>query len=386
MKKDKEGDIIVDLWPQFDKKDGKMYNHGFKYSGKNRTFDYTEVYNFHKTRNKQGNRGDQIIYTDYTNSASLSNGAQYVIKNKHDWWYSPSDNTFHEIEQKIFNQKKCRWYAETKTIEGDELLEKIKNSNKFFIDKNTKHLVNYFGCHGSENRELIYENGESAPDCTLLSHFYRIPTEQFQNLKSFYFKPSTCYGGFFDRKTNVFDEIQHKLKEIQQPNKPKCFVRLLKKQYEGYTVSEYNEGETKETRHFKQLPTEHKNYLDIDDIYDNPDNYYDYYYIEKDKIYKVSHEFVHNRRQLTEDPDEKSFNKALQEDINKDPTKYRLINKEKEFPEFYEKQKELELKDKQPEAKENKNTYTRDYFYDFMKKTNNEPIDNFSDKQKVNQM
>ena len=183
------------------------------------------------------------------------------------------------------------WCEDNRTFEGDSLLERIKNSNKFFIAPNTQHLVNYFGSHGSKDRELVDNEGKSTEDYTLLSHFYRIPTENFQNLKSFYFKSSACYGGFYDRKTNAFDEIQHKLKEIQQPNKPKCFVRLLKKQYEGFTVSEYDKDETQETSHFKELPIEDRNHLDIDDIYDNPDNYYDYYYVEEDNIYKVSHDF-----------------------------------------------------------------------------------------------
>ena len=385
MKKDKE--IIVDVLTGFDKKEGEGYSYGFKYSGKNRKAERLDILNPNKTRNKQGKRGDQNIYTDYTNCIS-SNGAGCVQKNNDDRAYGAAEQIFHKFAHEgyyINYEGKKLWRKDGKTFEGDSLLERIKNSNKFFIAPNTKHLVNYFGSHGSKEREVVYKSGKSAEDYTLLSHFYRIPTESFQNLKSFYFKSSACCGGFYDRKTNVFDEIQHKLKEIQKPNKPKCFVRLLKKQYEGFTFSEYDKDEKSETKHFKELPIEDKNHLDIDDIYDNPDNYFDYYYVEEDKIYKVSHEFVHNRRQLTEN-EPKLFDEALQKEMKKG-SQYGIVDKKKEFYEFYKKQEEIQNEEQKAlDLKEKKNTYTRDYFYNFMKQPSNISINNVSDKQNLNKI
>ena len=68
----------------------------------------------------------------------------------------------------------------------------------------------------------------------------------------------------------------------------------------------------------------------------NKDKYFDYYYVEKEKIYKVPHELVKNRVSLTNSKDknndfESKFNKYL------DEGKITLVDETKEFKEFYEK-------------------------------------------------
>ena len=111
MKKDKE--IIVDVLPGWDEKEGKMYHYGFKYSGKNRTVKQFNIWNPNKTRNKQGKRGDQNIYTDYT-SPILSNGTKCVQKNNYDMEYWAAGQTFHKFEG--------GGYYNDRTFEGDNLL------------------------------------------------------------------------------------------------------------------------------------------------------------------------------------------------------------------------------------------------------------------------
>ena len=183
----------------------------------------------------------------------------------------------------------------------DKFIEnKINSQPDYAIDKNTQHLTNYFFNHGDKNRKFCngWQSQNQMIDGHLLkAHFKRLKTEDLMHLKSFYFKCLACYGAYYDGYTNIFNEIQKKLKEIpNNMNKPKCFVRLLKKEYSGYLVSEINTKTNKER--FKSLPLKHGEFVDIDDVYEHPDNYFDYYYVTEKEIFKVPHSLVHNRVEL----------------------------------------------------------------------------------------
>lgn len=381
------------------------------------------IKNVKKNRKKVNDKSlyqEQNIYTNYT-ACLGTNGSRCLQKNESDrniyfvYLKSLKSNLQDEIDDVMAGEKKIlatrnqiqkrhqteeKMTEEAKEIVKDQIeeikekyteeniLNEIKQLQKFKIDKSTKHLNDYFFNHGSDNRELIIGNGcKDVLDYALLSHFYQIPNERFKNLESFYFKSICCYGGYFDNQTSVFDEIQHKLKAIKGNKKPKCFVRLLKKEYAGWLMREHDKGESGETGHFKFLPIKSgveeskvKDLPSLDDIYDNPDNYYDYYYVEEDNIYKVSHDFVHNRKKLTENKPE-LFEEALRKDTAKN-NQYGKVNKKEKFYEFYKKQEEIKNNEQKAlDLKEKKNTYTRDYFYNFMKKPSNTSINNVSDRQ-----
>jgi len=401
------------------REDKSPYKTGWKYTMNPDERHFTSsnlgatVKNVKKNRKKKDDNlwyREQNIYTNYT--APLVSG--YIPKNNYDRLYTNDDTFATTIKQEISNEfdnlvtdeanrrlrlnsskyrtkpiataqyeikqeviadfkkyPKLMQEIEQKNTGIKNICEKIKKKPKFNIDKDTQHLNDYFFNHGSENRELIMGmDNYDLVDYALLSHFYQIPNEQFEKLESFYFKSMCCYGGYFDNQTNIFDEIQHKLKSINGTKKPKCFVRLLKKEYSGYLNQEYDKDEYWLQSHFKFLPLKKSHpsgddFPTLDDIYDNPDNYFDYYYVEEDKIYKVSHDLVHNRKELIDndlvreeaikadkeynskieneadrlnfDPfiNTKSFKDALQEDIN--DTKTGLIEKKDLCEEFYKK-------------------------------------------------
>ena len=426
-------EVVYTALTECDKVKKKPYIKGWRYKTDENerhinTTGSDVIKNVKKNRKKVNDKSlyqEQNIYTNYTAGLG-TNGSRYLKKNANDsainFVYLKSLEFFlqNEIDAIIADEKRilarrnqfqklhqseAKMTKEATEIVKDQIkeikekyteeniLNEIKQQKKFEIDKSTKHLNDYFLNHGSDNRELIIGNGcKDVLDYALLSHFYQIPNERFKNLESFYFKSICCYGGYFDNQTSIFDEIQHKLKAIKGNKKPKCFVRLLKKEYSGWLMREHDKGESGETGHFKFLPLNKGAEKDkvedlpsLDDIYDNPDNYYDYYYVEEDDIYKVSHEFVHNRKQLTENKPE-LFNEALQKETEKGKP-YGIVDQKKEFYEFYEKQEEIKNKEQNAlDLKEKKNTYTRDYFYNFMKEPSNISINNVSDKQNLNKI
>ena len=391
------------------KKNRKKENDNLLYREQNIYTNYTAPLGMNGTKYLKKNKSDEKTNAVYVESLKLNlkNEVDDIIKNRRDFLVKKEQNKrlipckdLPEFKEEML-KKATEDDVAKKNIEKtkekykeENILNEIKQKPKFKIDKSTQHLNDYFFNHGSENRELILGDGyKDLLDYALLSHFYQIPNEQFEKLESFYFKSMCCYGGYFDNQTSIFDEIQHKLKAIKGDKKPKCFVRLLKKEYSGRLTKEQDKGENGDASHFKLLPVkegveEGKN-LDLpllDDIYDNPDNYYDYYYVEEDDIYKVSHEFVHNRKQLTKNKPE-LFNEALQKEKEKGSQYGRIVDKKKEFYEFYEKQEEIKNNEQNAlDLKEKKNTYTRDYFYNFMEKPSNISINNVSDKQNLNKI
>lgn len=231
------------------------------------------------------------------------------------------------------------------TYTPEQIEQRISQASDYEIDKNTDHLTNYFLNHGDKNRKFCngwQTKGNQLVDGYLLkTHFKRLKTEDLMRLKSFYFKCLACYGAYYDGHTTIFEEIQKKLKEIpNNMNKPKCFVRLLKKEYSGHLLSELNTKTNKER--FKSLPVKHGGFINLDDVYENPDNYFDYYYVTKDAIYKVPHELVHNRvRLIDEGKFDKEFQKTQNIDRNQDcqddcKVRTREIDPKVEFKEFYD--------------------------------------------------
>ena len=83
-----------------------------------------------------------------------------------------------------------------------------------------------------------------------------------------------------------------------EKNAPKCFVRLAKKEYPLLVQSKYNAKKQLVGVTLVPLNTpERKDVPDViyEDVKSNKDKYFDYYMVEKDKIYKVPRELVHNR-------------------------------------------------------------------------------------------
>ena len=392
------------------KKNRKKENDTSLYEEQNIYTNYTAGLGKNESQYLKKNKSDEKINVVYVKSLKLNlkNDVDDIIKNRRDFLVKNEQNQrlipckeLPKLKEKMLIQATNDSLVQGQIKETKEkyteenILSEIKQLQKFNINKETRHLNDYFFNHGSDNRELILGNGyKDLLDYALLSHFYQIPNEQFANLESFYFKSICCYGGYFDNQTSIFDEIQHKLKAIKGNKKPKCFVRLLKKKYSGWLIREQDKGENGDASHFKFLPIKpgvekgegkEEDLPLLDDIYDNPDDYYDYYYVEEDDIYKVSHEFVHNRKQLTENKPE-LFNEALQNDKAKG-NQYGIVDKKKEFYEFYEKQEEIKNNEQNAlDLKEKKNTYTRDYFYNFMEKPSNISINNVSDKQNLNKI
>ena len=133
-------------------------------------------------------------------------------------------------------------------------------------------------------------------------------------------------------------------------NKPKCFVRLLKKEYSGYLISELNKKTQKER--FKSLPLKHGAFVDIDDVYEHPDNYSDYYYVTENEIFKVPHSLVHKRAELIEND---YFNKKVNynnfHNNFPDDKNLKLMDKREKFYKKGWEQSFSEFKQEHPEAR-----------------------------------
>lgn len=245
-------------------------------------------------------------------------------------------------------------------------LHGVMPPNGYYNTKNIEHLT--FGlCDHGDADSRAYQSGILDPyqlnKMNIISdNLNAIKDSDFNKMKSFYFKSYSCHGAYHDTHTNIFDEIQAKLKRCQS-EAPKCFVSLLKPEYE--MILGYNCDKNQNVIGMRRTPTKdnidiiddqgthvdartdvHK--FDLDEIEKNKDKYFDYYYVTKDKIYKVPHEFVHNRVRLIDDG---KFNNVLDKaikgqfrniDINedvcpeKDEKKYGIVDKKREFKEFYD--------------------------------------------------
>ncbi len=221
------------------------------------------------------------------------------------------------------------------------------------IPDNIKHFTSDIYVHGSKNtRSMVGNDGEGIYGI-IKDHFERIKDEDFQRLSSCYIKSGACRGAYHDGMTTIFDEIQKKLKRCKG-NVPKCFVSLVKKEYtmiDGKCIDKNGK-----LCGVKKIPLSHnkKKPTIYEELCKNKDKYFDYYYVTKDKIYKVPHELVHNRVRLI---DEGKFNDVLDKaikgqfcniDINEDvcpeknEKKYGIVNKREKFKEFYDCKKKKE--------------------------------------------
>ena len=245
---------------------------------------------------------------------------------------------------------------------------KWQNDNSIF--KGIEHITFNFYEHGDEARRF-----HSTYDVLIKDNIDTISDDIFSKLKSFYFKSYSCHGAYYDELSCIFDELQRKIKNCSNKN-VKCFASLIKKQYEMilgmyeetnvdpkkiiniyhkdneiYTdLDKYREMLQKKNTLMNRIirtPYKDKEVFDLDEIKQNKDKYFDYYYIAKDNIYKIPNSFVKNRVDLIDnDKFEEEFKK-----LNLKP-----IDIEKEFKEYYSTQKNIHKNKERKNISRNVNT------------------------------
>ena len=220
------------------------------------------------------------------------------------------------------------------------------------IPDNIKHFTSDIYVHGSKNtRSMVGNDGEGIYGI-IKDHFERIKDEDFQRLSSCYIKSGACRGAYHDGMTTIFDEIQKKLKRCKG-NVPKCFVSLVKKEYTMIDAKCIDEND--KLCGVKKIPLSHNKEKPTiyEELCKDKNKYFDYYYVTKDKIYKVPHELVHDRVKLI---DEGKFDLSFKKlsttskirniDINADYGEedflLHKVNPNIEFKEFYDYKKKKE--------------------------------------------
>ncbi|MBQ7536724.1 MAG: hypothetical protein IJT14_01215 [Rickettsiales bacterium] len=275
---------------------------------------------------------------DFTIKASPEN--LYVLKNgilkTSNYCLSDSDNyidlymnTFVDLKKskskKQKNIEKSAIYYDHSLYNGylNTLLFPSKSNqiNGYYHDGDTHNDVSIKDTTKHYTME-IYEHGNAQRKFAknILRTGLEINDSNFQKLDSFYLKSRACHGAYFDDNTNIFTEIQKKLKNCDN-KEPKCFVRLVKKDYISQTCMILNKE--RGTRRFTDLPKSNKENKPViyEELYADKDKYFDYYYVTKDAIYKVPHVLVHNRVDLI---DTGGFDQVFQKyqhqniDLNKD--------------------------------------------------------------------
>ena len=202
----------------------------------------------------------------------------------------------------------------------------------------TKHFTSVITAHGDTYRSFSLANGNK--NNLIKKHFDGISDESFQQLDSLFIKSEACCGGYYDEDTSIFDEIQTKLKKCKG-EAPKCFVRLVKKDYVLAPCHMYNEEEQK--WEIKDIPLSNKKDKPViyEELYTNKDKYFDYYYVTPNAVYKVDHELVHNRVDLIEKGE---FDKEWRKH------KKKKCFKGYDFKEFHDYKHLKSLRDMAPEA------------------------------------
>ena len=256
--------------------------------------------------------------------------------------------------------------------------EKIVNLG---ITEYTKHFTTIIDNHGNKNRQFYRKNNEIVGHL-LKMHFSRINNNAFKKLESFYFKSSSCYGSYYDLVTSVFEQIQNKIKNTG--HEPKCFVKLAKKQYVLVPVLKENRinGEIVGLTFVPFGNKDDKNSPDprYEDFAINKDKYFDYYYVEKDKIYKVPNKLVKNRVALIES---KQFANKFKELQDKGEIQL-VVDEKKEFKEFYDfKKEELQQADNQEKEKRKKNKEENTARINDTKKTTNRKLQSITRNGKI---
>ena len=200
------------------------------------------------------------------------------------------------------------------------------------IKDGVKHCTINLCNHGEKDRMYGFQQDDGTTSFIRYALYIPFNDKNFDTLTSFYIHNDSCYGAYYDANMNtLFKELQEKIKNMKNP--PKCFIRCIKPQYEETNTYVYDNKFN--IVGIKSLPYT-GDVLDLEALEKNKDKYFDYYYVEKEKIYKVPHELVKNRVSLTNSKDknndfESKFNKYL------DEGKITLVDETKEFKEFYEK-------------------------------------------------
>ena len=281
---------------------------------------------------------DTAIYANPDNVYALVNGTVYPLSY---CYYSATFNanrkTMLRKLKRCSSQDKTKRERERGGVEdvyySDDLLKtaskinnlKIQPINGFYpnndlkrvkLKDTTKHFTSVITAHGDTYRSFSLANGNK--NNFIKKHFDGISDKSFQQLDSLFIKSGACCGGYYDEDTSIFDEIQTKLKKCKG-EAPKCFVRLVKKDYVLSKCHMYNEEEQK--WEIKCIPLSNKKDKPViyEELYTNKDKYFDYYYVTKDAIYKVPHELVKNRIELIDNGKfDDEFQKTQNIDINTD--------------------------------------------------------------------
>ena len=285
-----DGDKYDGDWKD-DKKDGKgvfYFADGDKYEGywKDDKFDGKGVYYFKNGNRYEGDwKDDKIVKKRKIGKTNNTKSKQTKL--------------FYQINE---NDK-------SKKIKPEEykILRDINQQNEFINNKKNiipnEHIKINYNDHGDNDRSL-QEN---------------INKELFTNIinkdtKSFYISSNACYGGFYDKKgTNLFDIVKEQIKDTQ------CigFVSIKKKEYSNTIKNTINNaGETG----VKRIPNNQKG-VNIDDVYENKDDYFEYYCILNEKnqdrgqmeqnIYKIPSQLCYWREDLIEQEDKTYGNKFI---------------------------------------------------------------------------
>ena len=214
------------------------------------------------------------------------------------------DKTNNDYQYSVF--KKEEDIEQNKTTE--EIDRNFVDSEREKIANGVKHLTLDMSAHGAINKRIIgIPNGKEKS--SVVKSLLHIPMSdrKFFNLKSFYIHSDSCCGGFYDEcGKNLFQEVQEKLKQSNE-KAPKCFISLVKPQYVLCSVEVGNivwKTGTKRIPLKKEWLDDKKRpekiTIDLEELENNKDKYFNYYMVEKDKIWKVPHELVYNRVALLE--------------------------------------------------------------------------------------
>ena len=176
----------------------------------------------------------------------------------------------------------------------DEYINSMLKSGGFIKD-GVEHCTINLCNHGAENQMYYFQQDGGKTSFIRCALYVPFQDRNFINLKSFYLSNHSCYGAYYDKNGNtLFEELQKKIKNMTNP--PKCFIRCIKSEYPETNIEVYDKDWN--IVGLKSLPS--IDALNLEDLEQNKDNYFDYYYITKDSIYKVPHQLVKDRVELIE--------------------------------------------------------------------------------------
>ena len=224
----------------------------------------------------------------------------------------------------------------------DNIIKDYQKYQNGVIKDGVKHCTINLCNHGEEDRMYRFQQDDGTTSFIRYALYIPFNDKNFNKLTSFYIHNDSCHGAYYDANVNtLFKELQEKIKNIKNP--PKCFIRCVKPQYEETNTCVYDDKFN--IVGIKSLPCTN-GVLDLEDLEENKDKYFDYYYVEKDKIYKIPHELVKNRVSLINSEDKNNdFESKFKKYFNEG--KIILVDEKTEFKEFYEKKAKNEEKKNQ---------------------------------------